>query len=326
MPHLVIARETWPLAAVFTIARGSKTAAEVVTVMLEQDGIVGRGECVPYPRYGESVDGVMAELEAARAAIEANTDRAAVPNLVEASAARNALDCALWDLEAKRSNKPAWQLAGRAEPRPLVTAFTLSLADPDAMGEAAAAAASRPLLKLKLGGPQDRERLAAVRRNAPMSRLIVDANEGWSEDALPAMFAACAEHGVELIEQPLPAGQDAALSAVRRPVAVCADESVHVASDVTALADRYDAINIKLDKTGGLTGALALANAAAARDMKVMVGCMVATSLAMAPAFLIAQRADFVDLDGPLLLRRDRVPAIRYDGSVMNPPPPELWG
>jgi len=326
MPHLVIARETWPLAAVFTIARGSKTAAEVVTVMLEQDGIVGRGECVPYPRYGESVDGVMAELEAARAAIEANTDRAAVPNLVEASAARNALDCALWDLEAKRSNKPAWQLAGRAEPRPLVTAFTLSLADPDAMGEAAAAAASRPLLKLKLGGPQDRERLAAVRRNAPMSRLIVDANEGWSEDALPAMFAACAEHGVELIEQPLPAGQDAALSTVRRPVAVCADESVHVASDVTALADRYDAINIKLDKTGGLTGALALANAAAARDMKVMVGCMVATSLAMAPAFLIAQRADFVDLDGPLLLRRDRVPAIRYDGSVMNPPPPELWG
>jgi L-Ala-D/L-Glu epimerase len=326
MPHLVIARETWPLAAVFTIARGSRTVAEVVTVMLEQDGIVGRGECVPYPRYGESVDGVVAELEAARAAIEANVDRAAVPDILKASAARNALDCALWDLEAKRARKPAWQLAGLAEPQPLVTAYTLSLADPAAMGEAAAAAASRPLLKLKLGGPQDRERLAAVRRNATASRLIVDANEGWSDDGLPAMFEACAEHGVELIEQPLPAGRDAALATVRRPVPVCADESVHVASDMTALADRYDAINIKLDKTGGLTGALALANAAAARDMRVMVGCMLATSLAMAPAFLIAQRADYVDLDGPLLLQRDRIPGIRYDGSIMNPPPPELWG
>jgi L-Ala-D/L-Glu epimerase len=326
MPHLVIARETWPLAAVFTIARGSRTVAEVVTVMLEQDGIVGRGECVPYPRYGESVDGVVAELEAARAAIEANVDRAAVPDILQASAARNALDCASWDLEAKRARKPAWQLAGLAEPQPLVTAYTLSLADPAAMGEAAAAAANRPLLKLKLGGPQDRERLAAVRRNAPASRLIVDANEGWSDDGLAAMFEACAEHGVELIEQPLPAGRDAALATVRRPVPVCADESVHVASDMTALADRYDAINIKLDKTGGLTGALALANAAAARDMRVMVGCMLATSLAMAPAFLIAQRADYVDLDGPLLLQRDRIPGIRYDGSIMNPPPPELWG
>ncbi|MET0483594.1 MAG: N-acetyl-D-Glu racemase DgcA [Aestuariivirgaceae bacterium] len=326
MPHLVIARETWPLAAVFTIARGSRTVAEVVTVMLEQDGIVGRGECVPYPRYGESVDGVVAELEAARAAIEANVDRAAVPDILKASAARNALDCASWELEAKRARKPAWQLAGLAEPQPLVTAYTLSLADPAAMGEAAAAAANRPLLKLKLGGPQDRERLAAVRRNATASRLIVDANEGWSDDGLPAMFEACAEHGVELIEQPLPAGRDAALATVRRPVPVCADESVHVASDMTALADRYDAINIKLDKTGGLTGALALANAAAARDMRVMVGCMLATSLAMAPAFLIAQRADYVDLDGPLLLQRDRIPGIRYDGSIMNPPPPELWG
>jgi L-Ala-D/L-Glu epimerase / N-acetyl-D-glutamate racemase len=326
MPHLIIARETWPLAAIFTIARGSKSAAEVVTVMLEQDGVVGRGECVPYARYGESVDGVLAELEAARAAIEANIDREKVPALVQASAARNALDCALWDLEAKRAGRPAWQLAGLAEPRPLITAYTLSLADPATMGEAAGAAASRPLLKLKLGGPEDRERLAAVRRNAPASRLIVDANEGWDEAALPAMFAACAEHGVELIEQPLPAGRDAALASVRRPVAVCADESIHVASDITALADRYDAVNIKLDKTGGLTGALALATAAAARDMRVMVGCMVATSLAMAPAFLIAQRADYVDLDGPLLLQRDRIPAIRYDGSIMNPPPPELWG
>jgi L-alanine-DL-glutamate epimerase-like enolase superfamily enzyme len=326
MPRVAIARENWPLAAVFTIARGSKTAAEVVTVSLEQGGVVGRGECVPYPRYGESVEGVMAELAAARAAIEADARRDAVAALLLASAARNALDCALWDLEAKRTGRPVWQIAGLPEPRPLVTAYTLSLADPAAMGEAAAAAASRPLLKLKLGGPDDRERLAAVRRNAPTSRLIVDANEGWSEAELPAMFAACAEFGVELIEQPLPAGRDAALAAIGRPVPVCADESIHVASDVSALADRYDAINIKLDKTGGLTGAMALANAATARNMKLMVGCMVATSLAMAPAFLIAQRADYVDLDGPLLLKRDRMPGIRYDGSVMNPPPPELWG
>jgi L-Ala-D/L-Glu epimerase len=326
MPHLTVTRESWPLAAVFTIARGSKTAAEVVTVTLEQDGAVGRGECVPYPRYGESVEGVMAELEAARAAIAGQCDRQAVAGLVKASAARNALDCALWDLEAKRRGRAVWQLAGLPQPQPLVTAFTLSLSDPAAMGEAAAAAAGRPLLKLKLGGRDDRERLAAVRRNAPKARLIVDANEGWNETELEPMFAACAEFGVELIEQPLPAGGDAALGQVKRPVPVCADESIHVASDVAELVGRYDAINIKLDKTGGLTGALALADAAAACNMKLMVGCMVATSLAMAPAFLLAQRADHVDLDGPLLLQRDRVPGIRFEGSIMNPPPPELWG
>ena len=326
MQHLTVSRESWPLAAVFTIARGSKTAAEVVTVTLEQDGAVGRGECVPYARYGETVEGVIAELEAARAAILGNRDRAAVPALVKASAARNALDCALWDLEAKRRGRAVWQLAGLPQPLPLVTAYTLSLADPAAMGEAAAAAAGRPLLKLKLGGRGDRERLAAVRRSAPAARLIVDANEGWAETELPAMFAACAEFGVELIEQPLPAGRDAALAEIERPVPVCADESIHVAADVAELAGRYDAINIKLDKTGGLTGALALADAAAARNMRLMVGCMVATSLSMAPGFLVAQRADYVDLDGPLLLRRDRVPGIRFDGSVMSPPPPELWG
>ena len=207
-----------------------------------------------------------------------------MPALVKASAARNALDCALWDLEAKRRGRPVWQLAGLPQPRPLVTAYTLSLADPAAMGEAAAEAAGRPLLKLKLGGRGDRERLAAVRRSAPAARLIVDANEGWAETELPAMFAACAEFGVELIEQPLPAGRDAALAGIERPVPVCADESIHVAADLAALAGRYDAINIKLDKTGGLTEALALADAAAARSMRLMVGCMVATSLAMAPA------------------------------------------
>jgi L-Ala-D/L-Glu epimerase len=326
MPRLTVTRESWPLAAVFTIARGSKTAANVVTVTLEQDGAVGRGECVPYARYGETVDGVMAELEAVRGLIEGNHDRQAVPELVKASAARNVLDCALWDLEAKRGGQPAWHLAGLQQPKPLVTAYTLSLADPTAMGEAAAAAAGRPLLKLKLGGAGDRERLAAVRRNAPLSRLIVDANEGWNEAELATMFAACAEFGVELIEQPLPAGRDAALEQIERPVPVCADESIHVASDVAELVGRYDAINVKLDKTGGLTGALRLANAAQARNMKLMVGCMVATSLAMAPAFLVAQRADYVDLDGPLLLKRDRVPGIRFEGSMMHPPPPELWG
>jgi L-Ala-D/L-Glu epimerase len=325
MPHLTVTRESWPLAAVFTIARGSKTAAEVVTVTLQQDGAVGRGECVPYARYGESVEGVIAELEAARAAIAGDCNRQAVAELVKASAARNALDCALWDLEAKRRGRAVWQLAGLQQPQPLVTAFTLSLGDAAAMGEAAAAA-ERPLLKLKLGGRHDRERLAAVRRNAAKARLIVDANEGWNETELEPMFAACAEFGVELIEQPLPAGRDAALAQVKRPVPVCADESIHAASDLAELVGRYDAINIKLDKTGGLTGALALADAASACNMKLMVGCMVATSLAMAPAFLVAQRADHVDLDGPLLLQRDRVPGFRFEGSVMNPPPPELWG
>lgn len=324
--RMSLASESWPIAGSFTISRGSKTVADVVVVTLEQDGHIGRGECVPYPRYEETVPGVLAALEAARARIEAGVARADVAALLGPHAARNALDCALWDLEAKRSGRPVWQLAGVAEPEAKVTAYTLSLDTPQAMGEAAARAAARPLLKLKLGRDGDVERLKRIRQAAPQSRLIVDANEGWSPDNLARMLAACADVGVELVEQPLPAGSDEALRHTARPVTVCADESAHDRAGLDQLVGKYDAINIKLDKTGGLTEALALARAAAARNFGIMVGCMLATSLAMAPAFLIAQSAQVVDLDGPLLLARDRVPGIRYDGSLMFPPPPSLWG
>ena len=324
--RLTIADERWPIAGSFTISRGSKTEAHVVTVTLQDGGVTGHGECVPYPRYEETVPQVVAALEAARAAIEAGITREAVPSLVVPHAARNALDCALWDLEAKKAGKPVWQLAGLPQPRPAVTAYTLSLDTPEAMGEAAAKAAERPLLKLKLGRDGDTERLKLIRRNAPKSRLIVDANEGWTPDNLARMLGACAEAGVELVEQPLPAADDEALRGMPRAVTVCADESAHGLDTIDQLIGKYDAINIKLDKTGGLTPAIALARAARERDLGIMVGCMLATSLAMAPAFLLTPLAEVIDLDGPLLLKQDRLPAIRYEGSLMQPPPPELWG
>jgi L-alanine-DL-glutamate epimerase-like enolase superfamily enzyme len=324
--RLTVATESWPIAGSFTISRGSKTQADVVTVTLEDAGHVGRGECVPYPRYDETVPGVIAALEAARASIESGITRRDVQRLVAPHAARNALDCALWDLEAKRSGKPAWRLAGLTEPQPLVTAYTLSLDTPEAMGEAAARAAHRPLLKLKLGRAGDIERLRLIRAAAPTSRLIIDANEGWTPDNLAEMLEACADAGVELVEQPLPAGRDEALRHATRPVPICADESAHDRAGLSALAGKYDAINIKLDKTGGLTEALELARAAQAGGFGIMVGCMLATSLAMAPAMLVAQFASVVDLDGPLLLKHDREPGIRFDGSVMSPAPRALWG
>lgn len=324
--RLTIAEERWPIAGSFTISRGSKTESHVVTVTLEDRGHTGRGECVPYPRYEESVPQVMAALEAARGRIESGITRDAIASILTPYAARNALDCALWDLAAKKAGKPVWQLAGLAEPKPAVTAYTLSLDTPDAMGEAAAKASGRPLLKLKLGREGDAERLKLIRRNAPRSRLIVDANEGWTADNLAAMLAACADAGVELVEQPLPAGNDEALRAVSRAVTVCADESAHGIDSLDQLVGKYDAINIKLDKTGGLTPAIALARAARARDLRIMVGCMLATSLAMAPAFLLAPFAEVIDLDGPLLLKEDRNPAIRFDGSLMHPAPVQLWG
>ena len=324
--RLTIADERWPIAGNFTISRGSKTEAHVVTVTLADGAHVGHGECVPYPRYEETVPQVMAALEAARPAIERGIARADVPGLLSPHAARNALDCALWDLEAKRAGKPVWQLAGLSPPQPLVTAYTLSLDTPEAMGEAAARAAHRPLLKLKLGRDGDAERLQRIRAAAPNSRLIIDANEGWTPDNLAANLAACAAAGVELIEQPLPAGHDDALRHVERTVAVCADESAHGRDTLDQLIGKYDAINIKLDKTGGLTEALALAKAARGRNLRIMVGCMLATSLAMAPAMLVAEYAEWVDLDGPLLLTRDRQPGIRFDGSVMHEAPVSLWG
>ncbi len=324
--RLTIAEERWPIAGSFTISRGSKTEAHVVTVTLEDGSHLGRGECVPYPRYEETVPQVMAALAAARDRIEAGITREEAATLQLPHAARNALDCALWDLAAKRAGQPVWQLAGLPEPKPAITAYTLSLDTPEAMGEAAARAAERPLLKLKLGRDGDAERLRLIRRNAPRSRLIIDANEGWTPDTLDRMLAACADVGVELVEQPLPAGNDEALRSISRAVTVCADESAHGLDTLDRLVGKYDAINIKLDKTGGLTPAIALARAARARDLGIMVGCMLATSLAMAPAFLLAPLAAVIDLDGPLLLKEDRSPAIRFDGSLMQPPPPALWG
>jgi len=323
---LEIAHESWPIAGSFTISRGSKTAADVVVVTLTDGGVTGRGECVPYPRYEETVPQVIAALEAARGAIENGLERADIARHVAPKAARNALDCALWDLEAKRAGKPVWQLAGIAEPTPVVTAYTLSLDTPEAMAKAAANAADRPLLKLKLGREGDEERIDAIRQAAPKARLIVDANEGWSEAVLPRMLAACAKAQIELVEQPLPASADDALRDIDRKVVICADESAHDAAGIRKLIGKYDALNIKLDKTGGLTGALELARAARDNNIKIMVGCMLATSLAMAPAMLLAQFAEFVDLDGPLLLKSDRVPGINFAGSLMSPPPKALWG
>jgi L-alanine-DL-glutamate epimerase-like enolase superfamily enzyme len=323
---LAVAVERWPIRGSFTISRGSKREAVVVVATLSDGQHMGRGECVPYARYGESVEGVVAAIESSATDLARGLSRRELATLLPAGAARNALDCALWDLEAKRSGLSAAELAGLAALRPVLTAFTLSLGPPDAVAAKASEASAYPLLKLKLGGEGDEERMAAVRAARPDARLIVDANEAWQEADLDSLFAAAAAAKVELIEQPLPAGQDEILQCIERRVPVCADESVHDRASLEQIAKRYDAVNIKLDKTGGLTEALLLAEAARARGLKIMVGSMVATSLAMAPALLLAQGADFVDLDGPLLLARDRVPGLTYDGATVLPPPPALWG
>jgi L-alanine-DL-glutamate epimerase-like enolase superfamily enzyme len=287
---------------------------------------VGRGECVPYPRYGETPAASAAALEGLQDAVARGLDRVALQAALPAGAARNALDCALIDLEAKRSGQRAWVLLGRNEPQPCTTAYTISLGAPETMEQAAAAAAHRPLLKVKLGGEGDPERIAAVRRAAPKAELIVDANESWTGSNLERNLDACAAAGVTLVEQPLPAGQDGLLARIRRPIPVCADESVHDRRSLDGLRERYDAVNIKLDKTGGLTEALAMADSARALGFGIMVGCMVATSLSMAPAMLLTPLARVVDLDGPLLLARDRDHALRYDGSLIYPSEAALWG
>mgnify|MGYP001470808073 FL=1 len=324
---LEIAVESFPIAGSFTISRGSRTEAVVVTATLSDGRVTGRGECVPYARYGETVDGVVVAIRTVEPHLaEPGFDRARLAEVMPAGAARNALDCALWDLEAKRAGVPVAERLGLAATTPLVTAYTLSLGTPESMGDAAKAAAARPLLKVKLGGDGDPERIAAVRAGAPTSRLIVDANEAWRAANLAANLAACEAAGVELIEQPLPAGEDDALRGLTTPIALCADESLHTVADLAKLRDRYSAINIKLDKAGGLTEALAIAAEAKRLGYRIMIGCMVGTSLAMAPAAILARIADFVDLDGPLLLARDRVPGLRYEGSLMYPPEPALWG
>jgi L-alanine-DL-glutamate epimerase-like enolase superfamily enzyme len=323
---LTVRTERWPIAGAFAISRGAKTEAQVVVAELSDGRHRGRGECVPYARYDENVKDVIEALGKISQKLAFGLDRKALQTEMSPGAARNALDCAFWDLEAKRTGQRVFELAGLPFPQPLVTALTISIGTPQAMADAARAAASRKLLKVKLGRDGDAERIAAVRAAAPHAELIVDANEGWSVDNLAANLAACAAAGVTLVEQPLPAGNDAALSNMARPIAVCADESVHDRASLAALVGRYDAVNIKLDKTGGLTEALAMADEARQRGFRVMIGCMVATSLGMAPAILLAQQAQVVDLDGPLLLAKDRPDGLRYDGSLVHPPTPALWG
>jgi len=317
--------ERWPIAGTFTISRGSKIEAEVVVAELTDGAFTGRGECTPYPRYGETVAGVAATIDGCAGAIARGLDRAALQDALPAGAARNALDCAFIDLEAKRTGCPAHELLGIAPPRPRVTAYTISFGTLDRMAQAAAAA-DRPLLKIKLGGDGDPERIAAIRRAAPAAELIVDANEGWRPDNLKANVAACAAARVTLIEQPLPATDDGALATMVRTVPICADESIHDRATLRALVGKYDAVNVKLDKAGGLTEALALAAEARTLGFELMVGCMVATSLAIAPAMLLAVSARVVDLDGPLLLARDRPDGLRFDGSVVHPASAALWG
>lgn len=317
-----VTRDVFKLAQVFTISRGSRTEAKVLTVRIEENGVTGWGECVPYARYDETLESVTAEIEG----LPARFDRAALYDLLPAGAARNAVDCALWDLEAKRAGKRVWELAGLPKPGPEITAYTLSLDTPEKMRAQAAENAFRPLLKIKLGTPDDMPRLEAVRAGAPNSTIIVDANEGWSAEVYADLAPHLVRLGVALVEQPLPAGEDEALIGMERPVPVCADESCHDRGSLAALKGKYDVVNIKLDKTGGLTEALALREAALAEGYQVMVGCMVGSSLAMAPATLVAQGAMVTDLDGPLLLAEDRPQPLIFDESGVHPPEAALWG
>ena len=328
MIRLEVRPEVWPLAGEFRISRDAKTETRVVVVeLVDRDNhIHGRGECVPYPRYGESVASVLEQIAAIGDAVQDGLDREGLAVAMAPGAARNAVDCALWDLEAKRAGCRAWELVGLSAPEGLVSAYTLGLDTPEAMAARAEAIRDLPLLKLKLDGGADIERVRAIRAVAPGPRLIVDANEAWGAEQVEPFARALAALDVSLIEQPLPAGEDAVLAEIGHPVPICADESCHTRADLEALAERYDVVNVKLDKTGGLTEALALARAARGAGLDVMVGCMIATSLAMAPAMLAAVGARFVDLDGPLLLARDREPAIRTHRGTMSPPEEALWG
>ncbi|MGA2566351.1 MAG: N-acetyl-D-Glu racemase DgcA [Pseudolabrys sp.] len=327
---IAVTAENWPIAGSFAISRGAKTEAAVVVAELGGGKARGRGECVPYARYNETVESVMTQIKTLGPLIAGRLDRRALQHAMPPGAARNALDCAFWDLEAKRTGRPVHALAGLPAPHALTTAYTISLAPPAAMAAAAAKVAARALLKVKLGGNNDHggdaARIAAVRAAAPRATLIVDANEGWDERNLSANLAACAEAGVGLVEQPLPDGRDQALANLKRPIPVCADESARDRTSLPALLGKYDAVNIKLDKAGGLTEALAMAAQAQRLGFTIMAGCMVATSLAMAPAVLLAQAARYVDLDGPLLLAKDRPEGLRYEGSLVYPPAAALWG
>ncbi len=315
------------MAGAFTISRGAKTHVDVVTVAITTERARGWGEATPIYYHGETAKTVQAAVLAIRDRIEAGADRAELAGLLPRGAARNAVDAALWDLEAKISGTAAWRLAGVAEPEPLTTAFTISLGTPERMRvEAGKASGTYSLLKLKLAGEGDIERVAAVRAGAPAARLIVDANEAWTDRDIVKEAAALLAYGVELIEQPVRAGEDQRLEGVRSPIPLCADETCQDRADLARCVGRYQAINIKLDKAGGLTEALALARDARAAGLDIMVGCMLSTSLGVAPATLVAQQARWVDLDGPLLLASDRESRLTFDGATLHPPPPALWG
>ena len=318
--------DRFQLREVFTISRGSRTEAEVVTVTVREGAHRGWGECVPYKRYGETSESVLAQIAEMTNAVAGEEDALAALQFQPAGAARNALDCALWDLHAKKMGQSVWQLLGLDAPTTVTTAFTLSLEDPNVMREKATRESARPLLKIKLGGEGDLARLEAVREGAPNSDIVVDANEGWTAESYAEIAPTLLRLGVKMVEQPLPVGEDAALAEIERPLPVCADESCHTAASLSDLASKYDMVNIKLDKTGGLTEAIKLREAARTEGFQIMMGCMVGTSLAMAPAVLVAQGAQVVDLDGPLLLREDRPNPIKFEGSIMYPALPSLWG
>ena len=317
--------ESWPLSRVFTISRGAKTTAETIRVQLTSGPVTGQGECVPYAHYGETMESVISQIRSLSGDLQQGLSRRELLDRLPAGAARNAVDCALWDLEAKTTSRPVSELAGLEPPKPLITAYTISLDEPDIMAEEAAGC-SYPLLKLKLGAPGDAERITKVRNARPDARLIVDANEGWQPADLETLLQVAKTNTIEMVEQPLPAHADELLADISHPVPITADESCRDSDGLADLARRYDAINIKLDKTGGLTAALELLRHARTLDLKIMIGCMVATSLSMAPALLLGGAADWVDLDGPLLLREDRQPGLSYSGARVDPPVPELWG
>ena len=317
--------ERWPIAGAFKISRGAKTEAAVVVAELSEGRHTGRGECVPYGRYGETLEGVISAIEGMKGALANGLSRSELQRALPHGAARNALDCAFWDLEAKRAGKRVWELAGVSAPGTLMTAYTISLDAPEAMA-ARTARTKYSLLKLKLGGAGDPARLQAVRAAGPDKILIVDANEAWDETNLEENLAACSGAGVKLIEQPLPADKDGALKSLKRGVPICADESAQDRASLTALQGKYDAVNIKPDKAGGLTEALAMAQAAKAMGLQIMIGSMVSTSLGVAPATMLAEGASYIDLDGPLLLEKDREHGLRFQDAVLFPPEPALWG
>ena len=319
--------EAWPLAGAFRISRGTRKVSDVLMVEVNDGNYVGRGECFPYARYGEDIDSVQKQLNSVRSEIEHGLDRQALLNVLAPGAARNAVDCALWDLEAKRAGVRVWDLANLPAPEPVTTVYTLGVDEPAIMGERARENSDRPRLKLKMTGDgADLERVRNIHKNAPNARLVVDANEGWTIEQYLEYAPQFKELGVEMIEQPLPSTDDEQLSGVDRPIPVCADESCHDRTTLKSLVGKYDMINIKLDKTGGLTEALNLRDAALKQGLSIMVGCMIGTSLAMAPGILVAQEAAIVDLDGPLLLAEDRAPGLSFTGSIIHPPETRLWG